>query len=86
MSGGGRRSVGPPISKFWSDLWTPGEQMHVSDREIYGPLSLGTPVPIRWDLEVTKRIPLGAELLLSLQVKRKKLGEKADLGEPRNSP
>ena len=71
MSGGGRRSVGPPMSKFCSDLQIHGERMSGSDKHVYEPLCLCTPVPIRRDSEVTKCIPLSAEPLFGLQAKSK---------------
>ena len=70
MSGGGRRSAGPPMSKFCSDLQISGERTSTSDKGVYEPLGLRAPVPIRWDLEVTKCILLGSEFLLGLEVKK----------------
>jgi hypothetical protein len=67
MSGGGRRSVGPPMSKFWSDLQASGEQMSTRDKGLHAPLGLCTPVPVRRYLQVTKRILLSSELLLGLE-------------------
>ena len=71
MSGGGKRSVGPPISKFCSDLYVSGERTSTSDKDACEPLSLCAPVPIRWDPEVAKRILLSSELLLRLEAKKR---------------
>jgi len=70
MSGGGRRSAGPPMSKFCSDLEISGEQTGPADKGVYKPLGLRAPVPIRRDLEVTKRVLLGSEFLLGLEAKK----------------
>ena len=71
MSGGGRRSVGPPMSKFWSDLKTFDERTGVSDKDVHRPLGLCAPVSIRRNLEVTKRILLGSELVFGLEPKKR---------------
>lgn len=70
MSGGGRRSVGPPMSKFWSDLPIFGEQIGVSDKGAHGPLGLRTPVSVPRNLEVAKRVLLGSELLFGLKARK----------------
>jgi len=70
MSGGGRRSAGPPMSKFCNDLQTSGERTSTSDKDVYEPLGLCAPVPIRRDLEVAERILLGSEFLLGLEAKK----------------
>lgn len=67
MSGGGRRSVGPPMSKFWSDLQVSGEQISTRDKGLHAPLGLCTPVSIRRYLQFTKRILLSSELLFGLE-------------------
>ena len=43
--------------------------MPVWDKGEHEPLGLCAPVPVRWDLKVTKRILLSSELLFRLQVK-----------------
>ena len=70
MSGGGKRSVGPPMSKFWSDLQIPDEQTSVSDKRVYEPLCLCTPIPIRRDLKVTERVPFGTEPSFGLRANK----------------
>lgn len=47
----------------------------MSDEGVHEPLSLCAPVAIRWDLKVTKRIPLDSELLLGLQIRRHSVTE-----------
>jgi len=75
MSGGGRHSVGPPVSKFCSDLEISGEWTSGSDKDFHESLGLCAPVPIRRDLEVTKCILLGSELLFGLETKKRSTTE-----------
>ena len=71
ISGGGKRSVGPPMSKFCRDLHAGRGCVSrggpvAGQLEVCVPLRLRSPVAIRGDLELAEGVALDAELLFRL--------------------